>query len=116
MSVGAACAVAGFSGDALRQRRKHNAEFRAAERWARYGEQYVSPEPDLPDVVVDDHDPVVTDVTWRRPERPKPEIERPLATGPTNTTISPPPAPPKKKPSRRYGVPQWVPGSGYEDY
>lgn len=116
MTVGAACGTAGFSGDALRQRRKHNASFRAAERWARFGEPYVAPSEETGEPQdVAPADPVVTDTTWpHRPERPKPEIDHPLATGPTNTTLPYPPKRVKLKPTRRY-TPMWVGGSGYED-
>lgn len=115
-SVAAACEAAGFSPDALRQRRRHSAEFAAAERFARRGEAYVPLVTDevTPDVVVD---PLtyVTNTSWPpRPAPPQPLVDRPLATGPTNTVLAPkPPDKPKAKPNRRWGVPHWVPVDGY---
>lgn len=116
MSVGAACAQAGISPDALRQRRRSHADFRAAERWARYGEPYilaVAAQPE--DVVVRPADPVITDVTFRRPPPPPVETGGEPLSGPTNTTLAPKPIAPKQKPNRRY-TPIWVGGSGMEHY
>ena len=117
ISVSEACEAASFSPDALRQRRKHNPEFRQAEIWARRGEPYTLPGVDEAQDVVVPAPSYVTNVSWPpRPAPPKPEVERPLATGPANTTLATPPAPPRKrKPSRRY-TPMWVGGSGMEHY
>ena len=118
ISVSEACEAAGFSGDALRQRRRHNAEFRAAELWARRAVPYEPPgEPANQPQDVGADLTFVTDVTWPpRPAPPQPEVDRPPATGPTNTTLATPPAPPgKRKPTRRY-TPMWVGGSGLEHF
>ncbi len=116
MSVAKACEAAGFSTDALRQRRRYSAEFAAAERWARKGEPYapLDPDPDEHDPALDVVvDPAVTDTTWPpRPVRPRPEVYREPATGPTNTTLAPKPLAPKRRPTRRH-TPQWVAGDGY---
>lgn len=114
LSVSSAAAAAGLSTDALRQRRRYDADFRAAEVTARTGEPYTPPGVDeAQDVVV--ADPLTTDVTWPpRPAPPQPEIERPLAVSPTNTTLAEKPRAKKIKPSRRWGVPSWTGGSGYE--
>ena len=42
-SVGDACKAAGFSPDAVRQRRRYSPEFKAAEQYVRTGELYVDP-------------------------------------------------------------------------
>ena len=116
ISVTEACKAAGFSTDALRQRRKHSSTFAAAEAWARRGvpyEPHGEPATKPHDVVTD---PLVTDVTFRRD--PGPIVRDPLgvpATGPTNTTLAPKPPGVKRKPTRRY-LPAWVPGSGYEKF
>ncbi len=116
MSVAAACEAAGFSTDALRQRRRYSAEFAAAERWARKGEPYVPPDPDEQDPALDVVvDPIVTDTTW--PPRPAPP--RPMTGGRSlepdeavSTTLAPKPIAPKRRPTRR-NTPQWVAGDGY---
>lgn len=64
ISVAEACAQAGFSPDALRQRRAHNAEFAAAERWARRGVPYTPPDEPEPDTETDPAlDVVVPEIT-----------------------------------------------------
>ena len=107
ISVSEACEQAGFSTDSLRQRRKHNATFRAGERWARFGEPYTPPVTEQPQNVV------VTD-----PEAPTEHGPgRPLAPGESPDVALPIPswAGMKLRPTRRF-TPQWVPGSGYEHY
>ena len=117
MTVGEACSAAGITPDALRQRRKAHLDFRAAERWARYGEPYSLTIAEAPqDVVVRPADPLTTNVVWPAPPpTPQPPVDRPLATGPTNTTLATPPVRKKLKPTRRY-TPMWVSGSGYEKF
>lgn len=99
-SVAAACEAAGFSPDALRQRRRHHPTFAAAERWARRGEPYVHPV---------------------EPERIKAADDgpgKPLVVGaPRSAGFYEPPViagTGKKRPwPRRYGIPAWAAGDGY---
>ncbi len=118
-TVAAACEAAGLSSDALRQRRRHSAEFAAAERWARRGEPFTPPVTVEPQHVgvVELEDPLVTDTTWPAP--PLAPVEtggRPLDPDePTSTTLPPKPAAAKKeRPTRRY-TPAWM-GGDYQSY
>lgn len=97
MSVGAACQAAGFSPDALRQRRRANADFRQAELWARRGVPYTPPDEPEPEPEPETAlDVVVPEITI------------------TNTTLYRHPAmtaPPKV--TLQAGVPTWA---SYRDY
>ena len=101
-SVGAACEASGISPDAVRQRRKHNPAFAAAEMWARRGVPFEPPgEPaNQPQDVV--------------PAAPG----KPLSEHPPGDPYWLPPVIPstkkKERPSRRAGVPMWCGGTGYE--
>lgn len=95
-SVSEACQAAGFSPDALRQRRRHNAVFAAAERAARTGQPYVASE--APEAVkAVDHGPGEVDFS-----------DSSRANYPLPLVVPPPGAKLKPEGRRRAGVPQWV--------
>lgn len=103
MSVSAACQAAGFSPDALRQRRRHNPTFAAAERCARTGQPYVAP--DAPETIkAVDHAP--REVDFSDPAR---------AGYPLPLAVIPPGAKLRSTSRRRDNVPMWAGGTGYED-
>lgn len=104
ISVAEACAQAGFSPDALRQRRRSSPEFAAGERWARRGEPYIAQVVEPEPIKAADHGPGKQPLEG---DSQRAEYPLPLVIPAAGAKLKP-------ESRRRDGVPAWAGGTGYE--